>query len=199
MFYTLAILGIFIAVAAVAVDRFWRLPRWGRIERPTARLRALEVGLYGAVMLSFLALALTGFGGWLASGHLVGIPLLLHMFAGGLFATVLPLFLVALAGGAAAQESDNPRLLGAGEKVVFWLAMTFGWLSLGTVMLTMLPLFATGQIETLLAAHRYSGLAMVVLLIPHIYTSWQSRGIVGEADTAERAAAAPAAAEGFSS
>jgi hypothetical protein len=181
MFYLVAILGIVLMLSWVAVDRVIVAPRRSETTQSPAapRLGMLEVGLYGLLMIGFLTLAVTGFVGYLTSGHVVGTLLIIHMMGGGLFATVQPVFMVTLAGAARLDRTGPGEPLMPGEKVLFWLGMAAGWVSLATVVLTMLPVFGTEPMRTLLAIHRYSGLAMVVLLIPHAYImlTWRAAGV----------------------
>jgi len=131
-------------------------------------LGRIELLLYGLLILSLLTLAFTGFAGYLLRGEVRGLLLIGHMLAGGLFATVLPVFLLALAEAARFDRAARGPLRG-GQKAIFWLGSAAGAVSLGTIVLTMLPLLGTHPMETMLAIHRYSGLVLVVLLAPHVY------------------------------
>jgi hypothetical protein len=132
------------------------------------RFGRIELLAYGVLVVALAGSALTGFTGYLVEGSVRGLLLIGHMMAGGLFAVALPIFLLIFAEAArfdrAARGPLNPT-----EKTIFWLAMIAGGVSLGTIVLTMLPLLDTHTIETMMLIHRYSGLIMVVLLAPHVY------------------------------
>jgi hypothetical protein len=139
------------------------------------RFGRIEVALYALLAMSVAALAITGFAGYLAVGHVRGWLLIGHMMAGGLFSVVLPLFLLAFAEAARFDRATRGPL-GNSEKVIFWLAMIAGGVSLGTIVVTMVPLLGTHAIETMMTLHRYSGLVMVVLAAPQVYImNWQKR------------------------
>jgi hypothetical protein len=180
MFYTVAVILIAVVLLWVVIDRarLARRPEGVQDMPAPPRLRVIELGLYALLMLGLVILAVTGLAGYAAEGHVVGYWLIGHMVGGGLFATVLPLFMLALAASARLDRQSEREPLLRGEKVLFWLGSVAGWLSLATIVATMLPLFDTAQMTLLLTIHRYSGLALVVLLIPHGYImlEWRAAG-----------------------
>jgi cytochrome b subunit of formate dehydrogenase len=52
---------------------------------------------------------------------------------------------------------------------MFWLLVTGGFVVTMTMLLSMLPLFGTEELEELLEIHRYSGLVVVVAVALHLY------------------------------
>lgn len=176
MLETIVIGIILVVFAYVAADRAVALAG-GRTAAATSPAEALaqarqlgriELALYGLLVLGLVGLAITGFVGYLLTGEVRGVLLIGHMLAGGLFATVLPVFLIALAEAARFDRAGRGPLRG-GQKAIFWIGVAAAAVSLGTIVLTMLPLLGTHAIETMLTVHRYSGLVLVVLLAPHVY------------------------------
>jgi len=144
--------------------RLWRLP---------AMEKWLLIGLYG----SFLYLAASGFFFALLIGRgLYGFPLVLHVFAGAIFAVCLtlaaflkarrytfnsgPLVLPADLKGLA----EIPKLMGAREwaKWLFWLFVLAGFSLTVSALLPMLPWFPTEGQVILFGWHRWSALVSLL-------------------------------------
>jgi hypothetical protein len=120
--------------------------------------------------LSFLYLAASGFGfAVFTSRGLFGLPLLLHVLAGGVFAACLAvLVLVRARDHTSLQEKDTlPEFAGSPSPLaspgrfissLFWLFVVAGLFLIATALLSMLPYFTyKGQLE-LVQIHRYSAL-----------------------------------------
>jgi hypothetical protein len=151
---------------------------------PRAGRRAFERLAFLGFWLVVLLLAVTGFApaivpqDWLAKwapvadmhGRLSGWALMAHVCGGGVFIG----FLLALTVLWAEDCRFRPAVQGAplerfcpGQKLSFWLALMVGVVAIVTMMVSMLPIFGPGGIETLREIHRYCGLAFVMLAYLH--------------------------------
>jgi cytochrome b subunit of formate dehydrogenase len=54
---------------------------------------------------------------------------------------------------------------------MFWVILVAGLIVIGTMILSMLPVFGTHGLELLLAIHRYAGLAVVAATVLHLYAT----------------------------
>ncbi|MCK4430798.1 MAG: hypothetical protein KAW19_05795 [Candidatus Aminicenantes bacterium] len=122
--------------------------------------------------LSFLFLAASGFlFTLLGTQRLYGLPLLLHVLAGGLFAVSLSLVVV-LRARCYSFDIENPELkkdLPAWrQKILFWLFVVSGFLLIITALAMMLPFFSLNSQQDLFEVHRYS--ALVALLSAAAFT-----------------------------
>lgn len=152
------------------------------IGRQAARARTKwtywEILVYLGVLGSVAVLGTTAFYAVLKFGSMHGWILFAHMFGAGAFVAVLPV--VALtwceanrltAGPEAGSLTDPgpaPRFFWF-PKLMFWLLVTGGFVVTMTMLLSMLPLFGTEELEELLEIHRYSGLVVVVAVALHLY------------------------------
>jgi hypothetical protein len=72
---------------------------------------------------------------------------------------------------AATAPSGKARALGSrgrAARAALWLVIACGWVTAGTMLLSMLPLFGTDQMEWLLMVHRYAGLALTLVALTHV-------------------------------
>lgn len=126
--------------------------------RPVGRLAA-QVAFW-----TVLALAATGLGTvWLAGG-MHGLPLVVHVGAGGLFAVALAV--VALTWSVPSRRAAAPAFR-PGARVAFWLALALGTVTSVSMFASMYPLFGTAWMERLLDVHRWAGLGTVVAVVVH--------------------------------
>lgn len=172
-------LGILIAVVVVIVLHFIvALTRRGR-----GGTRSRGLGLFGGLVylvliLSTAALAITSLYTVFTEGHMRGWFLWVHLAAAGAF--TVSLVLAALLWAAACDmcgpvgTGDDPRnappRFGSLTRISFWVLIVAGSVSLGSMLLGMLTLFGTREIETLIDIHRYSGLAAVAAAVLHLYS-----------------------------
>jgi len=129
------------------------------------------VGLY----VSFAFLAATGFlFTLLGSIRLFGLPLLLHVSMGGLFAICLAAILFMRAenyfwtGGDPSKKQGIPAWLG---KAMFWLFALAGFMLLCSALAMMLPVFSFQAQLNLFNLHRYSALTALTAAIAYLYIS----------------------------
>jgi hypothetical protein len=152
--------------------------RW----RPAGRLSLWGKLVYLATLISVAALSVTAFGSLLRFGTLDGWPLFAHMFGAGALVALLPL--LALTWGAANGIGGAPRAQATQEgpprffwfsKLMYWVILAGGLVVTMTMLLSMLPLFGTDGLRTLLDIHRWSGLAVVLAAILHCYSLLRRR------------------------
>lgn len=141
---------------------------------PSPWLKWTFIGL----ALSFAYLALSGFGYAIFSIRgLFGLPLLLHVIAGGIFAISLALIVVfrsreyasPLAGSVLDHSSLGsflknfpPSLI---RSLLFWIFSISGLLLASTALFSMLPYFSFNAQLALIAVHRCSALAALLAAI----------------------------------
>lgn len=144
--------------------------RWLRHCSPL-RKKWSAVGLY----VSFTLLAVTGFLFTLVGSlRLFGLPLMLHVSLGGLFAVCLAVVLLQRAedffgaGNNTETKSDIPAWLG---KTMFWLFTLAGFFLLSSALAMMLPVFSSRAQLNLFAIHRYAALTALPAAIAYLYIS----------------------------
>jgi hypothetical protein len=173
-----ALLGVLaiIALHAAGAILFRRGPasrrRWNLWDR------LIYLGTIGSVGL----LGTTAFGAVMRDGALAGWPLFLHMFGAGAFTAILPL--VALSWSDAncrqvrcAEGEFPPAKFYWLAKLMFWLIIPGGLVVTTSMLVSMLPIFGSDDLRTLLDVHRYSGLVVVVATALHLYgvVAWRFR------------------------
>ncbi|NLF70251.1 MAG: hypothetical protein GX575_14525 [Candidatus Anammoximicrobium sp.] len=171
-----ALLGVIVVVAAHLILVIGR--RRGSVPRSPWGWWAWLV--YLGTLASVSVLAITSVVAMIQSGILGGWWLFLHMVGAGAFTFVLPVLAVtwceAHRWGCPRQPSggeDQPppsRFLGL-AKAMFWLILIGGLVAIGTMILSMLPVFGTDGLVLLLDIHRYAGLAVVVATVLHLYAA----------------------------
>lgn len=124
------------------------------------RLTTLGIGL---TLVGGVVLVLSGFGGWLASGHVGGWTLVAHMAGAPLMLIGLPLFAVAgrPAGGGRARDAHDRSGL-TGRAVAFWATVAFGLLTIAPIVLAMGPIFGHATQQTLYNLHRWGAAGFTV-------------------------------------
>jgi hypothetical protein len=153
-------------------------------KRARARWTWWEVLVYLGVLGSVTVLAATSFIEVLRVGTLHGWMLFLHMCGAGAFVAVLPLvaitwcepsrFCLTGTGLSVTDRGPAPRFFGV-SKLMFWMLLVSGFVVTMTMILSMLPLFGTDGLETLLAVHRYAGLVAVAAVALHLATVLMQR------------------------
>ena len=156
-----------------------RRPRWSLLTKL----------IYLATVFSVGALAVTSFYAVLSHGAMHGWFLLIHVMAAGMFVGVLMCMAVMWAATsrfgiakcdkeqtstdaakAASDQADQPgERFTCLSKVAFWVILVSGIATAGTMLLSMLPLFGTDDMQDLITAHRYAGLLLVIATLLHVY------------------------------
>ncbi len=148
--------------------RLWRACR-GRgagAAAPAGRFGVFQRLVLWCAVLSFLALALTGFAAGLKGEALAGYTLLFHVSCGGVLAAAFTVLLVMVAGrfgleGAGSEGAEG----GIVSRLGFWLlaAALIGLVL--TTLTAMLPLAGTEGQRLLVHLHRLFALAAVALAV----------------------------------
>jgi cytochrome b subunit of formate dehydrogenase len=147
--------------------------------------------VYWVALLSFIVLALTGFGQRLLLGKAIsGYWLMLHATFGPVFAICLALLALMWAPKCKFGVGDWPwleRLIrwiirpktdaeepacqcsNLGRKITFWLIVVLALPLILSIVSSMFPFFGTHCQELLLDAHRYSALLLALAAIVHTY------------------------------
>jgi hypothetical protein len=148
--------------------------RW----KAAGRLNLWEKLLYLAFLVSVATLAVTSFGALMRFGVLDGW----HMFGAGALVAVLPLLALTWGtanhpGGAPATQraQDAPPRFYGFSKLMYWTITAGGLVVTMTMLLSMLPIFGTDGLRTLLDIHRWSGLVVVVAAVLHFYSLLRRR------------------------
>jgi hypothetical protein len=156
-----------------------------RRKRPTARARGnwWEKLVYVGLVVGVAVLGVTAFAGVFRYEALEGWLLFAHMFGAGLFVVVLPVLALTWCG---ANRFGSPRGC-EGEpipearffwcpKMMFWIILASGLVVSATMLVSMLPLLGTADLECLLDLHRYSGLVVVLATGFHLH-GWLLQGM----------------------
>lgn len=181
--YVLAVTAVFVLLHLIAsVVLKPASPRY------TARWRWWEKLVYLGTVGSVGLLAVTAFYSVLAFGHMLGWMLFAHLIGAGTFVVVL--LLVALMWSHASrfgQNDDDPAAtddvseaeslprFGWVAKVSFWVMLTSGVATAASMLVSMLPLLGTADMQGMINLHRYAGLVLVVAMVFHIYGVWLGR------------------------
>jgi multisubunit Na+/H+ antiporter MnhB subunit len=134
-----------------------------------------DILIYLGTLGCVAVLAVTSFVEVLRHGELGGWPLFFHMFGAGAFTAVLPLLAMSWAHvnqfevGPSTGSSPPPKFYWL-PKLMFWLILVSGLVVTMTMLLSMLPIFGSDGLRTLLDLHRYSGLVVVLALVLHLYS-----------------------------
>jgi formate dehydrogenase subunit gamma len=157
-----------------------------RSPRRIKRYNGFERLVHAAAAVSFVALAVTAFAPVLAGERMRGWWLLIHCAISSVFAVSLAAMAVmwARSGRFARSDAEWLRRGGlllrgrtvlpagrwdAGQKITFWLAVALAGVLTLSMALSMTRLFGPEGLETVLNYHRYSALALTVMMIWHAY------------------------------
>lgn len=198
MFRTIAMLVFLLTVALIGAHASFARP-WAldvASDRTVRRWGGFSRLVHLVTLVSFFVLAVSGFWPVLAGqDRLAGYWLGVHTMTGTVFATGLAAMALLWAHAAAFEAHDGRWLrrgglmrrgddlpagrLDAGQKLFFWALLTLGLVSLGTILLSMIPLFGAEGLGWLYEVHRYAGLALAVLVVLHTYRQTLGRpGVV---------------------
>ncbi len=195
--------GIGFAVTLVGIALHYRAFRVGSGDKaPTApqadqprkgRLAGLTRLAYLLTLISFVILAVTGFGPLLIVARpLSGFPLMTHLAAAPVFAVGLAYLTLMGAYRHRFEPGEWPVRPDAGdgggpsgrfafgEKVSFWLVILLALPVILSTVLSMFPLFGTDGQEWLLDVHRYSAVLLVMAILVHTYYHTIFRGVGSE-------------------
>ncbi|MFQ5708916.1 MAG: hypothetical protein ACE5HO_15775 [bacterium] len=143
--------------------------------------------VYVLGIVSFIILALSGFLPILFTGHSVtGVLLLFHVVAAPVFAVCIAIVSILWAHHHRFNENDGqsllnfirqktenkepiPQLTELWQKITFWLILLLSLPVVGSVILSMYPLFGTHGQEVLLGLHGYSALFLVMAVVMSSY------------------------------
>jgi len=189
IFRPLSIIAI-IAVAAAVLGHYLIFgPHWPELKREKKdihRFNRVEMLIHAVTLLSFVALAVTGFYAALCGEALVGTLRLVHL-------TAAPFLALGLAGMALIWSYDGRFLscdwqwakkfggylyhveyipadrFNAGQKGFYWAVAVLGIICMASGIGRIYPVFGTEIQLLILAAHRYSSLLLVLFVLAHIY------------------------------
>ncbi len=163
------------------------LAKGHRPARP--RWRLITKLIYIGAVTSVVILGATSFISVLRHGAMHGWFLFAHLFGAGAFVVFLMLIAVMWAvpsklcgdtcpamkhdpATAVTVDDDGPQAprFHCITKLAFWLILLSGVVTAGTMLLSMLPLLGTQEMNQMITVHRYAGLVLVVATIVHLYT-----------------------------
>lgn len=131
--------------------------------------------IYLVMLVAVAVLAVTAFYPSLQHRELDGWLLFVHMVGAGTFVFTLPVLALAWC---EPSRFDMRRFGARGHtapgrfywlpKLMFWILLAAGLIVSLTMLVSMLPLYGTDGLLTLLDIHRYSGLVVVIALLIHL-------------------------------
>lgn len=125
------------------------------MRRSFITLKAFYVITVLAMTLLVIALTATSLPA-IFGDELAGNPLMAHMMASGGLVFALPVF-----AWLGLTRLSGPTLARRAEHLGFWTVVVFGWATIATVFLCMLPVLGTDAMHHMMQWHGYAGLAMV--------------------------------------
>ena len=159
-----------IALLAAILLAFAAVARRRRTDVSPAPLpRLWQTLAYLLLLLSVLALALTGLPGVIFAGvgSLVGIKLWLHFAAAPVFIAMLLVVLIAWGERNRFDAPHDTTPFTRGSRLLFWTMTVCGFTAIAAIVLSMSPFFSSDAQHTLYALHRYAALFTVAAAIPH--------------------------------
>ena len=179
--YPKVIVAALIATAALLLLHLLiSLAKGHRPARP--RWRLITKLIYIGAIVSVLILGATSFISVLSAGAMHGWFLFLHLFGAGAFVVFLMLIAIIwavpskLCGSTCKVASDDPDAAVEAPrfhcltKLAFWLILLSGTITAGTMLLSMLPVLGTQEMNQMITLHRYAGLVLVIATMVHLYT-----------------------------
>ena len=73
------------------------------------------------------------------------------------------------------EKTPCPAPIGGITKLTFWLILISGFTTAATMLISMLPILGTHDMEQMLTLHRYAGLMLVVTMVIHFYLVMMGR------------------------
>ena len=167
-----------IAVALVIALHYVLAALGGGKRTPRPGWSFLSRVVYAAVVLAVVLLAATAFYGMLAHGVLEGWLLMLHMMGSGMLTFLLPVLAVLWGKSCTFGPNGEPgaaAMFSPLAKALYWVILASGVIAALTMFVSMLPIFGTDGLRTLLDIHRYTGLLVAVATALHLYLVWAGR------------------------
>ena len=185
--YPKVVAAALIATAAVLLLHLLiSLSRGHRPARP--RWHLLTKLIYIGAITAVLILGVTSFYSVLSHGAMHGWFLILHLYGAGAFVVFLMLIAIMwavpskLSGATGTTSTDLHTAVtidhdGPGvprfhclTKLAFWLILVSGVVTAGSMLINMLPILGTQDLNQMMNVHRYAGLVLVIATIVHLYT-----------------------------
>jgi len=132
----------------------------------------LRKGIFFLGLLSFVVLAVTGFGPLFFGSRLQGYLLMVHMTLVPVFITCVAVLAVLTAGEFSFSRKDAETATSRFRKPAqcgFWLLLALSLPVTLTMTLSMLPLFGTHEQEFLFEAHRWCALVFSLTAVIELY------------------------------
>src|SRR5436305_1734159 len=190
-FRILSIIGL-LGTIAIVMSQARKPPAASAAPRP--RLRVWEKFLYVLVVLSLAVLAITGLLNAILQGpgSLRGLGLWFHFAAAPMFLLTLFFLILAwaercrfgparqaegtsIAANSAGVPTALPPRFSTAARVLFWCVAVFGFLTVGSIIISMMPIFASQTQYSLYQFHRYCALFLTMSVIGHACVLWRRR------------------------
>lgn len=128
----------------------------------------LVIAVAVLLILTTAILATTAWGSILRVGHMGSDALIAHMAASGVFVTLVPIAAIIIPRWVAksrtsAADTDRGSTRIAG--LLFWLWLAASWVTMATMLSSMVQNLGTTGLLTMLSIHRWSGAVTVVTLV----------------------------------
>jgi hypothetical protein len=156
MFQILGIVAIVLAFLLPLLDLVVLRPRRRAIGQDGRGIRGAERFIYLLFLLLLRGLSISSILMLAIGTRMLGWMLMVHMILAPLFAICITVLALLWAG---ANSSGCDR---AGEKIVFWLIVLCGFVTISTAMLGMMSWFGSDGQEALLNVHRISAFVLLV-------------------------------------
>lgn len=130
---------------------------------------------YVGFVISVFVLSATSFYSIVMFGKMEHYALLMHMGAAGAFVFLITFVAIRFSPGLSTEDRMTKEIeRGANRWWQFrwsmWLILVGGLLSALTMLLSMLPVLSTEQMEIAIGVHRYAGLACFLGVVWHLYS-----------------------------
>ena len=168
-FRIIAILGLIGMAVLIPLQLRARRRAYSGVAGYAPRVTVIERLAYLALLLSVLVLALTGLTAAIIGKVLGGWFLILHVGVAPLFALAVAALAVLWADRRQYAGSPGAQELDTGTKVLFWLMVLAAEIAMISAVLPMTPLYGSHGMHVLLDVHRYSSLALFILVVLHFF------------------------------
>ncbi|SMP53632.1 hypothetical protein SAMN06265222_104136 [Neorhodopirellula lusitana] len=119
----------------------------------------LQLGCFLTLMIAVVVSVVTSLPTWFG-GHLGGYRLIVHMMASGVVVILLPMYTVLRWG-----ESLRNQIGTSLEPIAFWTMVVFGFLTIGSMFICMLPIAGTGTQREMIDLHGWLGAVLAIAVV----------------------------------
>ncbi|TWT92618.1 hypothetical protein [Neorhodopirellula pilleata] len=129
--------------------------------------RFIQRATFGVLLIAVIVSVLTSLPTWF-DGHLGGYRLLGHMMASGVIVVALPLYAILRWTDRLTAPAQRLVKLRRAEPIVFWGMVLFGFLTIGTMFVCMMPLASTLTMRALVDLHGWLGAVLALAVAANL-------------------------------